>query len=78
MDLDTAIQPVNEPKVPARGNVSVKWSGVITTVVAFLGALKVAVMDDGISLQEWVDIAEITVIGAAVGFGLGTFAPTKH
>lgn len=77
MDIDTAVHPV-EPKVPARGNVAVKWSGVITTVVAFLGALKVAVMDDGITLQEWVDIAEVTVIGAAVGFGLGTFAPTKR
>lgn len=70
MDLDSEA-------VPAKGNVSVKWSGVIATLIAFLGALKMAVVDDGISLQEWVDIAETTLLGAAVGFGLGTFAPTR-
>lgn len=64
--------------VPAKGNVAVKWSGVITTVVAFLGALKLAVADDGISLQEWVDIAETTVIGAAVGFGIAYASPARR
>lgn len=78
MDIDTAVSPPVEPKVPARGNVAVKWSGVITTLVAFLGALRLAIADDGISLEEWVTIGETTVIGAAVGFGLGTFAPTKR
>lgn len=77
MDIEPIPVATNEPKVPAKGNVSVKWSGVIATLVAFLGALKIAVAEDGVSLQEWVNIGETTLLGAAVGFGLGTFAPTR-
>lgn len=78
MDSESVRVPVAvEPSVPAKGNVAVKWSGVIATLIAFLAALKLAVADDGISLQEWVNIAETTLLGAAAGFGLGAFAPTR-
>lgn len=65
-------------EVPAKGNVDVKWSGVIATAIVFLGALRLAIAQDGISPEEWVTIAEVTLTGAAVAFGLGTFAPAKR
>ena len=68
---------MDQDSVPAKGNVSVRWSGIIATVVAFLAALKFAIADDGISLKEWVDIAEATVVGGAVGFGVSYGAPTR-
>lgn len=76
--METTLDPARSNVVPAKGNVAVSWSGVITTLVAFLAALKIAVADDGISLQEWVDIAETTLIGAAAGFGLGAYAPARR
>lgn len=67
-----------EPVVPAKGNVSVKWSGVLATAIVFLGALRLAVAEDGISLQEWVGIAETTVIGAAAAFGFAHSLPARR
>jgi hypothetical protein len=50
--------------------------GAVTTVVAFLGTLKLA-MPEGVTGSEWVDIALATVIGAATGFGVTYLTPTK-
>lgn len=70
--------PVVETVVPAKGNVSVKWSGVLATAIVFLGAVRLAVAEDGISLQEWVAIGETTLIGAAAAFGLAHSIPAKR
>ena len=50
--------------------------GAVTTVVAFLGTLKLA-MPEGITGSEWVDIAMATIIGAATGFGITYLVPTR-
>ncbi len=51
-------------------------SGVVATLVAFLGTLQVAI-DGGVTPEEWVSIALTTVIGAAAGFGITYATPTK-
>lgn len=65
-------------EVPAKGNVAVKWSGLLGTAIVFLGALRMAVAEDGVSLQEWVSIVETTVIGAAAAFGFAHSIPAKR
>lgn len=65
-------------EVPAKGNVAVKWSGLLGTAIVFLGALRMAVAEDGISLQEWVSIVETTVIGGAAAFGFAHSIPAKR
>lgn len=72
------MDPEYRGAVPAKGNVAVKWSGLITTGIVFLGALRLAVVEDGVSLQEWVSIAETTLIGAAAGFGFAHSIPAKR
>lgn len=75
--METPVTPTSDV-VPAKGNVSVKWSGVLGTTIVFLGALRMAVAEDGITLQEWVAIVEATVIGAAAAFGLAHSIPAKR
>lgn len=45
-------------------------TGVVSTLVSFLGGLQVAVNDGAVTANEWVDISLMTVLGAAAGFGI--------
>lgn len=45
-------------------------TGVAATLVSFLGGLQVAYNDGVVTNPEWVDIALMTVLGAAAGFGI--------
>lgn len=51
-------------------------SGVVGTAVAFLGGLTVAYADEIVSGQEWINIALVTVLGAAAAFGITWATPT--
>lgn len=46
---------------------------VATTVLAFLGALQVALTDGSVSSTEWITIA-VATITAATGVGVSTYA----
>lgn len=46
---------------------------VATTVLAFLGALQVALVDNAVSSTEWITIATATIM-AATGVGISTYA----
>ena len=51
-------------------------SGVAGTAVAFLGGLGVAIADEVVTGQEWVNIAIATVLGAVAAFGITYETPT--
>ena len=70
--------PIIQASVPARGNVAVKWSGILGTAIAFLSALTLAVNDNSVSLAEWVAIAQATAVGAAAAFGISYASPAKQ
>jgi MFS-type transporter involved in bile tolerance (Atg22 family) len=52
-------------------------SGIVTTVVAALGAVIVANADDVITANEWLNVALATIGGFAAGFGITFATPTK-
>lgn len=52
-------------------------SGIVATLVAFLGGLVLAISDDKVSAVEWVTISLNTVVGAAAGFGITYAVPTR-
>lgn len=52
-------------------------SGIVATLIAFLGGLVLAISDDKITAVEWVTISLNTVVGAAAGFGITYVVPTR-
>lgn len=52
-------------------------SGIVGTAVAFLGGLTVAFADEVVSGQEWINVALVTVLGAAAAFGITYATPTS-
>lgn len=54
------------------------WAaGGVSTLIAFLSGLNIAMSDEKVTGNEWVDIALFTVIGAAAGFGITYAVPNR-
>lgn len=52
------------------GALNGSMKAVFATVIAFLGALQTAMLDDVVSSSEWITIASATVAAAALVYGI--------